>query len=159
MPFEQVHTVIDWYDGPRRGVATVNGRPHVYESCWSDIDSDDDDVFVLSPISGEVFSAAIEDWEISTRWEVAYKSGKTTIETHPALPEDRVRHAALVMIQNERLVIDERQRFAATVVFRYHVDAQPRIEAEWTIIDYVSGKDKRDKYRSAADADDPNQKT
>lgn len=150
MPFERVHTITDWHDGPRRGVATVNGRPHVFESCWSDIDSDDDDVFVLSPISGEVFSAAIEDREIWTRWEAAYKNGKTTMETHPALPEDRVRHAALAIILSERLVIDERQQFAATAVFRYHVDSEPRIEAEWTIIDDVSGddvsgKDKRDK--------------
>ena len=147
MAFEPVHTMTDWYDGPRRGVATVNGLPHIYESCWSDIDFDDDDVFLLSPISGEVFSAAIEDWEIWTRWEVAYKDGNTTIETHPALPEDRVRHAALAMILNERLVVDERQRMAATAVFRYNADTEPRMEAEWTIVDYVSGKDKRDKYR------------
>ena len=42
MAFEPVHTMTDWYDGPRRGVATVNGLPHIYESCWSDIDSDDE---------------------------------------------------------------------------------------------------------------------
>lgn len=147
MAFEPAHTMTDWYDGPRRGVATVNGRPHIYESCWSDIDSDDDDVFVLSPISDDVFSAAIEDWEIWTRWEVAFKNGNTTIEAHPALPEDRVRHAALAMILNQRLVIDERQRIAATAVFHYNASTEPRMEADWTLVDYVSSKNKRDKYR------------
>ncbi len=35
MTFETVHTMTDWYDGPRRGVAIVNNHPHVYVSCWT----------------------------------------------------------------------------------------------------------------------------
>ncbi len=123
----------------------MNGRPHVYQSCWSNIDSDDDDMFLLSPISDEAFSAAIEDWEIWTRWDFAYKIGSTTNDAHPALPADRERHMLLATILTKQLVVDQRERIAATAVFRYNTDTKPRIEAEWKIVDYVHSKDKRDK--------------
>lgn len=34
--FETVHILTDWYDGPRRGIADYRGRPHLFESEWSD---------------------------------------------------------------------------------------------------------------------------
>ncbi len=147
MAFETVHTMTDWYDGPRRGVAIVNGRPHLYESCWSDIDSEDIDQFVLSPISSELLTAALEDWEIWTRWERAHKAGLTTVESHPVLPEDRERHMALEPILRKQLVINEQTKIAATAVFRYDPDKAPRMEAEWTIVEYVEGRDKRELFR------------
>ncbi len=147
MVFETVHTMTDWYDGPRRGVAIVNGRPHVYESCWSDIDSDDADLFVLSPVSDELLTTALEDWEIWLRWERACQAGLTTIESHPALPEDQERHKALESIFREQLVINEQTKIAATAVFRYNADKEPRIEAEWTIVEYVEARDKRELFR------------
>lgn len=30
--FERVHTMEDYYDGPRRGIANFRGAPHLYES-------------------------------------------------------------------------------------------------------------------------------
>ena len=38
--YETVHTMTDYYDGPRGGIAEVNGRPHLYTSTWADIDPD-----------------------------------------------------------------------------------------------------------------------
>lgn len=155
MTFEPVYTMTDWYDGPRRGVASFNGRPYLYESCWSNIESDEDDMFLLSPISDRLFAAVIEDWEIWRRWEVAYKSGSTTIETHPALPNDRERHVELATILKAQLGLDEHDRVAAKAIFRYNSDKEPSVEAEWTIVDYVQSKDRRDKYRwTGADGDE-----
>ena len=90
--FETVYTMTDWYDGPRRGVAMVNGKPHVYESCWSNIDSASQDVFLLSEVSGEALALAIEDWEIWLRWSAAFKRGDVTEETHPCHAAERPRH-------------------------------------------------------------------
>lgn len=145
MAFETVHTMTDWYEGPRRGVAIVNGRPHLYESCWSNIDSEDVDLFVLSPISNELLTAALEDWEIWVRWERAHKAGLTPVESHPALPEDRERHTVLESILSKQLVINEQTKIAATAVFRYNADKEPGIEAEWTFVEYAEAKDKRSK--------------
>jgi hypothetical protein len=49
----------DYYDGPRQGVADYRGRPHLYESQWSDIDSDQEDTFLLTPITAETFKLAL----------------------------------------------------------------------------------------------------
>jgi hypothetical protein len=37
----------------------------------------------------------LEHWDIWLRWESAFHEGRTTLETHPALPEDRARHEEL----------------------------------------------------------------
>jgi hypothetical protein len=34
--FEIVHTIEEYYDGPRRGIANYNGKPHLYQSEWQD---------------------------------------------------------------------------------------------------------------------------
>jgi len=31
MAWDRVHTVNDYYDGPRRGIADVDGVPYIYE--------------------------------------------------------------------------------------------------------------------------------
>jgi hypothetical protein len=38
-PFEKVYTMTDYYDGPRRGIADFDGRPHFYDSEWDDLDA------------------------------------------------------------------------------------------------------------------------
>ncbi len=88
--YDTVHTMTDYYDGPRRGIADVSGRPHVYTSTWADIDTDEEeDVFELHAIDAETLSLALESWAIWLRWEEAFHDGQTNLHTHPALPEDR----------------------------------------------------------------------
>jgi hypothetical protein len=100
---EIVHTVTDYYDGPRGGIANFHGRPHVYESLWDDSADDWSDAFLLQPIDDETFRLAIEDWEIWLRWRLAFDCGETTIKTHPALPAERQRHDQLAAILKSRL--------------------------------------------------------
>jgi len=67
--FEVVHTLTDWYDGPRRGIANYHGQPHLFESEWGDGEYLDADTFLLMPIDPDTFSLALEDWAIWRRWE------------------------------------------------------------------------------------------
>ena len=83
--YETVHTMTDYYDGPRRGIADVSGLPHLYTSTWADIDSDDEDVFELRAIDAETLSLALESWAIWLRWEEAFHDGAVGLDTHPAL--------------------------------------------------------------------------
>ena len=118
MGFETVHTITDWYDGPRRGVAMVDGRPHLYESCWNDIDSNEETLYLLTPISEELLANAIEDWEIWKRWSHAHKLGKASIETHPALPSDQARHAQLAALLKKQLISDEHCKLLAIALVK-----------------------------------------
>jgi len=157
--FETVHTMTDWYDGPRHGVAIVNNCPHVYVSCWTNIDSNEDDVFLLSPISAETLALAIEDWQIWERWSVAHKNGLVPAETHPCLPDERERHLALQQELQNRLVLDERAIFAATAIFQFKptLGEDPgRMIAEWTVVPYDHSKDKRAKYEWSPEDEDDN---
>lgn len=146
MAFETVHTITDWYDGPRRGVALVNGRPHFFESCWNDVDSEEEALYFLTPISDELLAAAIEDWDIWKRWSSAHKSGNASMETHPALPLDRARHKQLDAFLKTHLVTDEHCKLSAFAKFRYNAETAPNMEVEWTIVQFEPSHDKRNRY-------------
>jgi hypothetical protein len=104
--FEMVYTMTDVHDGPRRGMADFKGTPHLYVSEW---DSNLERFLLeykLSPVPEAVFLLAMEDWSIWQRWQSAFDQGKTTVKTHPALPEDQARNQELERILEERLILD-----------------------------------------------------
>jgi hypothetical protein len=103
MTWERIFTVNDYYDGPRRGVADFRGRPHVYESQFSDAEDEYTDRFLLMEIDPELFQLVLEDWTIWLRWHAAYQRGDVSIDTHPALPDDRKRHEELEQLVGSRL--------------------------------------------------------
>ena len=122
--FETVHTMTDFYDGPRGGVADYQGSPYVYESTFADIDATGDvvDIFRLSPISRDVFVLALEDWAIWLRWETAFHRGEAPRGTHPALPADRARHDELEQLLEGKLEIMDDVCVRATAEFRVRED-------------------------------------
>jgi len=97
----------DWYDGPRSGIATYNGRPHYFESQWADIDHVDEDWFKLSPVSQEVFELELEREHLWSKYATANKLGTVGAEHHPFLPVDRQRGEELIQILEKVLRIDE----------------------------------------------------
>ena len=129
--FETVHTMTDYYDGPRGGVANFRGVPHVYESQFSDSLGNYTDSFHLSPICREVFQLALEDWAIWLRWGGAFKCGDTTHDTHPVLPADRARHDDLDRFLNGKLTIDPNNFVVATAEFR---NTNSILEVRWSVV-------------------------
>jgi|SRR5438067_10799486 hypothetical protein len=101
-PFERVHMLTDYYDGPRQGIADFNGAPHLYESFWDESQEEFSEVHELRPVDAETFRLALEDWDIWMRWEDAFYAGQTTIDTHPALPPDRERHLEIAAVLPSR---------------------------------------------------------
>jgi hypothetical protein len=100
--FERVYTNTDYYDGPRKGIADFEGKPHAY-SCIFERDLDGwSDIFLLMSINEDVLRLALEDWQIWCRWEAAFHQGTITLDSHPALPADRIRHEELkILIGNQ----------------------------------------------------------
>lgn len=97
-PFERVHTVVDWHDGPVAGVADYQGTPHRFRRRWdADHDEWDDDLFELEPVSSRVLSLEQRLWRMWVRWLDAFDAGRTDRSTHPCLPEDRDAYDALAL--------------------------------------------------------------
>ena len=117
--FEVVHTIIDWYDGARAGIADLAGKPHYYESQFDDLKSNHSDTYLLRPLDEETFRFALEDWDIWLRWEAAFHEGRTPHETHPALPEERDRHEELAKVLAERLAVSPETGIKAKGDFKY----------------------------------------
>ena len=122
----------DFWDGPRGGIAEFEGAPHVYESEWCDAADDYAPSFRLSPVTAEVLKLALEDWAIWERWWTAFHAGLTTGDTHPALPEDRVRHEELKAQLKDRPRIDPENFVRARGEFRWEGKAPAPSEVEWT---------------------------
>jgi hypothetical protein len=126
MNAERVHTMTDYYDGPRGGIADFHGLPHLYDSLWNDEPGNWTDFFQLMPVDQETFEWALEDWRIWRRFEDAYKSGMISIEHHPALPEDKPRHEELTKLLGDRLTIVEALAFVVPGRFEFNVPSEGR---------------------------------
>jgi hypothetical protein len=109
MAWDRVHTVNDYHDGPRLGVADVDGVPHIYEREFDHGSDEHSDAYLVSPVDESLLALVLEDWEIWLRWESAFRRGEVAIESHPALPQDRERHEALETAIGDRLKVDRAQ--------------------------------------------------
>jgi len=121
--YERVHTITDYWDQPRGGVADFRGSPHVYRSVFDESGDAWSDVCVLSPVDSETFQLALEDREIFLRWRRAFEGGQTSQNTYPALPHDQRRHEAVKTLLAERLVIDPAKAVRAKSEFRAEPDS------------------------------------
>jgi hypothetical protein len=109
MSWDRVHTVHDYYDGPRLGIADVDGVPHIYEAEFDHSSDDYGDTYFVSPVDESLLALILEDWKVWLRWNSAFKRGEVSIESHPALPEDRARQEALKIAIGDRLKVDRAQ--------------------------------------------------
>jgi hypothetical protein len=100
--WDTVHTVDDWYDGPRGGVADFGGSPHYYRSVYLDSPkwNPDEDRFELTPLPPSAFAAALELQAIWERWRQAHKAGAAPDdpEDERVLPADRDRRGGLEQV-------------------------------------------------------------
>jgi hypothetical protein len=107
-----VYTINDYFDGPRLGIADVDGVPHIYEAEFDHSSDEYGDTYFASPVDGNLMALVLEDWEIWLRWQSAFQGAKASIETHPALPQDHERHQALTTAIGGRLQADrERAKY------------------------------------------------
>lgn len=135
MKAERVLTVNDYYDGPRLGVAELDGVPHVYEAAFDHSTDEYGDTFFLSPVSADLLALVMEDWGTWIRWDRAFRAGEVGQETHPALPAERERHAELERLIGNRLRVDPDRRIKRKAKFS-HIGGSSRWEGfvvEWSL--------------------------
>jgi hypothetical protein len=125
--FEEVFTVTEYYDGPRRGIASFNGRPHFYDCIFSDEKQDYTNLYRLAPVAPDLFALAMEDWAIWKRWERAFHAGEATKDSHPVLPDERARHLEIKTTLDDRLKTDTECCLVRSGAFmRANSDVRPK---------------------------------
>jgi len=103
---EEAHFVIDYWDGPREGVADYCGTPHYFKCVFDEKRDEWSDVFILRPLDQDTYRLLMESKQIWQRWQEAYEAGSTNLDSHPALPEDAKRSKELVEILEPKIKID-----------------------------------------------------
>ena len=103
---EAVYFVIDYWDGPREGVADYSGRPHYFKAVFDESRDEWSDVFLLSPLDLDTYRLLMQSKEIWQRWQEAYETGATTLDSHPALPQDANQRKQLDQIIESKIKID-----------------------------------------------------
>lgn len=103
MTFERVHTVWEYYDGPRDGLADFRGQPHFYK-CVSDEDNDDGSaLYALVPIDEETLQLAKEQYAIWLAWDDRFRAGQVPLESHPGYGGKNARYDELEAIIKSRI--------------------------------------------------------
>lgn len=65
---DKVITVNDFWDGPKLGLATLDGIPCIYERVFSDDLDNYTDFYNLTPITPETVDIVIKDWNNWLQW-------------------------------------------------------------------------------------------
>lgn len=131
--WETVHTVNDYYDRPRGGVADYDGVPHAYRCAWNDAADDWDEVFTLSPISAAQLRDVQEQWEIWRRWKSAHDANALVEgDDHPALAAERSRYEQLEGAVATALRVDGDRAVRAIPEFRGTTDPMRDLQVRWS---------------------------
>ena len=128
---DEVLTEYNFHDNPRLGVAQLNGVANIFESIFDTVADEYTDDYYLSPIDEDLLAFVLEHWVIWCRWNTAFNAKQTTLESHPALPEDLKRHFELVhMIGELKSNPNNRQQYLG-VFSSYQQGTQKKFKVIW----------------------------
>ena len=130
---EKVYTIEDYYDGPRGGIANFNGKPHVYECLFDDLDDEYSNGFKLMEISEETLQIALKSWNLWIKWDDKQNKTKEEMDSHPVLPEDRELYDKLSAEIKKRLKIDDDKSLVADGTFESVKKGWNGYVVEWKV--------------------------
>ncbi|MFF4424057.1 hypothetical protein ACFY04_25295 [Streptomyces sp. NPDC001549] len=124
--FRRAYAEFEWYDGPRAGLADVDGRPHYFQGCDYD-HADESDEYLVWPASEAAVVLEREQWAIFVRWNQRSEAGEAGPESHPGLGRVDARYDEL-----NRLLAPHRQSAegARRLVGELAFDAGDRYRAD-----------------------------
>lgn len=83
---EHVFVENEWYDGPRTGIANVNGKPHRFVSQFDYTEDDFLGTYLVWPIDPDELALEQEQWQIFVNWNTQYEAGAVRHDSHPGNP-------------------------------------------------------------------------
>jgi hypothetical protein len=127
-PPEHVYVENEWYDGPRAGVANVNGQPHRFVSQFDEEEDEYLGTFLVWPIDEDELALEREQWQIFVTWNELYESGATSTATHPGHLGTNARWDQLSsLLKVARLSVPPNARRARDQLVR--IEREPRYAA------------------------------
>jgi hypothetical protein len=132
---EQVLTVWNYYDRPRSGIAMFRGVPHYYECVFDDRTDEWSDYYFLRPLEPNTVQLAMEKLEIWERWNEARRQGRVSLDSGPALPEDKERYSELSESIQPKLTIDPTSAIVVQGDFEGRAGWWREFRVRWTEID------------------------
>ncbi|MEU0213205.1 hypothetical protein [Streptomyces canus] len=72
--FERVIVELEWYDGPRVGLADIGGKPHYFDG-YGQYLGDEADEYRVWPASPAALELEREQWAIYVRWNECQGAG------------------------------------------------------------------------------------
>lgn len=131
--WEKVHTVEDADRLPIWGAADCEGKPHLYEREFSVTNDDYTENFHVMEIDRDLLCLLVERFQIFLRWRSAFDTRATTLDTHPALLDDKMRHAALnAAIGGRDRLLQEKSRLMRPRFKRF---SEFEFEVMWDAVD------------------------
>jgi hypothetical protein len=124
--FERVYAELDWYDGPRAGLADVDGKPHYFQGYDYD-HADEADEYRVWPANESAVKLEREQWAIFARWNERHEAGTVGAESHPGLGGIDARYDELaLLLAPHRQAPDDARRLVGEMRFdggaRYRVE-------------------------------------
>lgn len=139
-PPEHVFVETEWYDGPRAGIANVNGLPHRFASQWDEQEDEYLGTFLVWPVHPEELLLEQEQWQIFVRWNDQYEAGTASTDTHPGNPGTNARWDELdALLAGPRAALPEAaQRARAQMVplerERRYAESGPSYQMSWGLL-------------------------
>lgn len=131
MCWKRVIRIEDFYDRPRGGVAFLEGKPHSYQSLWSDAEDDYSDENSLMLIDEALLPLMEEKWSIWVRWETAFHRDETSRDAHPALSAERQCYDELKALLDPLPAVDPEKSRRLLAEFRNVVGGWNGLEVRW----------------------------
>ena len=94
-PPEKVYVELEWYDGPRFGIADISAVPHRFKSLFDEADDEYLGTFIVWPVATETLALEIEQWKIFVEWNSRYERGEASEKSHPGFSGQNPRWDAL----------------------------------------------------------------
>jgi hypothetical protein len=125
--FERVYVQLDWWDGPREGLADVHGVPHYFSSTIAESDDENEDQFRVWPVSPQLLALEREQWAIQAEWIKLTQAGSAQPDSNPRRGGVDTRYDELTtLLAPRREVPEHARRLAAELQFcdgyRYQAD-------------------------------------
>ena len=111
--YEPVFTVLEYYDGPRKGIASYKKTPHFFDCIIND-KNEYSEKYLLTPVDDETYQLAMEASEIFRKWEIRFHDSKRASTTTRAYLLDTKKYRAINRVLDKRLVTIPRQAIIRT---------------------------------------------